>query len=121
MVAAGVNLVRSFVWSGAHAEMVAIALTQRRLGLLDLGADATETRVLVSCTEPCAMCLGAVTWSGVRRLVCGVSDADARAIGFDEGIKANDWPERLRQHGIGVRQGGCRAQAIDVPNAYQEG
>jgi tRNA(Arg) A34 adenosine deaminase TadA len=67
------------------------------------------------------MCLGAVTWSGVRRLVCGASDADTRAIGFDEGIKANDWPERLRQHGIGVLQGVCRAQTIVVLNAYQAG
>jgi tRNA(Arg) A34 adenosine deaminase TadA len=106
---------------------VAIALSRRNVERGTGGTfgavilEASTGRVLVSSTEPCAMCLGAVTWSGVRRLVCGASDADARAIGFDEGIKASDWPERLRQRGITVRQGVCRAQAVDVLNAYQAG
>ena len=40
--------------------------------------------LFTSC-EPCAMCLGASLWSGVKRMVCGATKDDAQAIGFDEG------------------------------------
>ena len=40
---------------------------------------------MVASTQPCAMCLGATPWSGIRRLVCGARDEDAEEIGFDEG------------------------------------
>jgi hypothetical protein len=71
-------------------------------------------------TEPCSMCMGCVTWSGVRRLVCGASDQDARSIGFDEGVKAKDWVDQLRSRGIAVQQNVCREQAVSVLNAYKD-
>jgi tRNA(Arg) A34 adenosine deaminase TadA len=46
---------------------------------------------MVVSTEPCALCLGAIPWSGIRRLVCGARDEDARSIGFDEGEKVPYW------------------------------
>jgi tRNA(Arg) A34 adenosine deaminase TadA len=48
------------------------------------------------------MCLGALPWSGVARVVCGARDADARAVGFDEGDKPADWVEALQARGIEV-------------------
>ena len=83
LIAIGVNMVEPSQTAVAHAEMVAITLAGRAVGSFDLSVrGATE---LVASTEPCAMCLGAVPWSGVRRLVCGATDADAREVGFDEG------------------------------------
>lgn len=103
LIAPGVNLVTTVNASIAHAEMVAISLAQRRLGTFDL---STAGRFeLVTSVEPCAMCLGAVPWSGVVRLVCGATAADAEAIGFDEGSKPEQWLTSLRERGIEVYTG----------------
>ena len=66
------------------------------------------------------MCLGAIPWSGVRGLVCGARDADARGIGFDEGAKPTDWVEALESRGIRVRQDVCRDEAVAVLREYAE-
>ena len=101
LVAVGVNLVESSNCSIAHAEMVAIALAQQAVGHYDLshGGGAHE---LVTSTEPCAMCLGAIPWSGVRRVVCGARGEDACEIGFDEGAKPADWVTALKNRDIEV-------------------
>jgi len=115
VLAPGVNLVVSAHAALAHAEMLAIALAGRALESFDLGVRATE---LVSSTEPCAMCLGAIPWSGVRRLVCGARDEDARRIGFDEGDKPADWIALLRARGIDVVQDVSRSEATAVLEDY---
>src|SRR5512136_1453019 len=91
LIAPGVNLVVSARCSVLHAEIVAIMLAQKLAGTFDLGAKGLPRLELVTSVAPCAMCLGAIPWSGVRRLVCGGRDEDARAIGFDEGAKPADW------------------------------
>jgi tRNA(Arg) A34 adenosine deaminase TadA len=117
LVAAGVNLVESSNCSIAHAEMVAIALAQRALGHYDLGRD-NITHELVTSTEPCAMCLGAIPWSGLRRVVCGARGEDACAIGFDEGAKPADWVGALRSRGIEVLRDVLREEARAVLQEY---
>jgi len=117
LVAAGVNLVVSAGLSLAHAEMVALALAQRAQGSYDLGAGEAAME-LVSSTEPCAMCLGAVPWSGVRRLVCGARAEDAARIGMDEGAKPGDWSGELRRRGIAVRRDVLREDAAAVLAEY---
>jgi tRNA(Arg) A34 adenosine deaminase TadA len=100
----------------AHAEMLALQLAEARVGGYDLGAaDGFE---LVTSVEPCVMCLGAVVWSGVRTLVCGARDEDARAIGFDEGPKPPRWVEELGCRGITVVLDLQRASAADVLEEY---
>jgi tRNA(Arg) A34 adenosine deaminase TadA len=47
-------------------------------------------------------CLGAVYWSGIRRLVCGARVADAEAAGFDDGPRSSDWVDQLGRRGIAV-------------------
>jgi len=118
LIAPGVNLVMSANYSVAHAEIVAMMLAQKRVGTYDLGADGLPPMELVASTEPCAMCLGAVVWSGVRRLVCGARDTDARAVGFDEGPKPDDWIGALEARGITVLQDVGRAASIQVLEDY---
>jgi tRNA(Arg) A34 adenosine deaminase TadA len=120
LLAPGVNLVVPLHASVAHAEIVAMTLAQQAVGHFDLGAEGLPAYELVSSTEPCAMCLGAVPWSGVRRLVCGAREEDARRIGFDEGPKAADWRRELGDRGIAVIQDVCRDEAIAVLEAYRE-
>ena len=121
LVAPGVNLVVPAQCSSAHAEIVALSIAQRGLGTYDLGGPGCPVLELVSSTEPCAMCLGAVPWSGVRRLVCGARDEDARAIGMDEGEKPADWQGALARRGIAVVRDVLRSEAADVLSQYARG
>jgi tRNA(Arg) A34 adenosine deaminase TadA len=118
LVAPGTNAVIRSKASIAHAEVIAISLAQRILDTHDLGASGMPRTELVTSCEPCAMCLGALTWAGIRSLVCGARDADARAIGFDEGAKPQDWVSGLKARGIRVRRGVKRAEAAAVLQNY---
>ncbi len=117
LIAAGVNRVEATRCSLAHAEMLALGRAQAAVGAWNLSGDA-RTCVLVSSAEPCAMCLGALPWSGIAALEFGASDADVRAIGFDEGDKPADWAQLLRHRGIQVLGEVLRLQAVEVLQAY---
>jgi tRNA(Arg) A34 adenosine deaminase TadA len=118
--APGMNLVVPSSCSVAHAEMVAIMVAQRVVGDFDLGGEGKPAYELYASTEPCAMCFGATPWSGVRRLVCGARDEDARAVGFDEGAKLPEWPAALEERGISVKRDVLREQAAAVLRHYAE-
>ncbi len=120
LLAPGVNLVVGSGCSVFHAEMVAIMVAQKVVGTFDLGADNLPSYELVTTTEPCAMCLGATPWSGVRHLVCGARDEDARAVGFDEGSKTSEWVGALEDRGITVQQDVLREEAVAVLREYAE-
>ncbi len=120
LVAPGVNLVMSSGSSMTHAEIVAIMMAQQILGSHDLGATGLPPHELVTSCEPCAMCLGATCWSGVRHLVCGARGCDAEAIGFDEGPKPQHWIIALEQRGITVTVDIGREKAAQVLKNYVE-
>jgi tRNA(Arg) A34 adenosine deaminase TadA len=118
LLAPGVNLVVGSGCSVFHAEMVAVMVAQKVLGTFDLGGEDLPPYELVASTEPCAMCLGATPWSGVRHLVCGARDEDARAVGFDEGAKMAKWAGSLEDRGISVELGVLREEAVAVLQEY---
>ena len=115
----GVNMVTRLHLSCAHAEMVAVSLAQHAIGSWNLSA-GRSVELSTSC-EPCAMCFGAVPWSGVRRLVCAARKEDAEAAGFDEGDKPEDWRRSLAARGIEVICDVLRDEAAEVFRLYQEG
>lgn len=118
LIALGVNLVTTEKLSALHAEMVAIALAQRKLGTYDLSQAGSPLRLVCS-TEPCAMCLGAIPWSGIAEVVTAARDADARAVGFDEGAKPDDWIGSLEHRGIRVTTDVMRDRAESLLREYQ--
>lgn len=118
LVALGVNLVAPSNCSVMHAEIVAIIMAQQRLGTYALGQDGTARYELVSSTEPCAMCMGAIPWAGISRLVYGARDEDARQVGFDEGDKPLNWQQCFARRGIEVVGGVCRDEATAVLQLY---
>lgn len=119
VLAAGVNLVLPSRNCTAHAEMVAIELAECVVGTFDLSS--TEHRLsLVTSVEPCAMCLGAIVWSGVRSLVCGAPSSAAAAIGFDEGPRPDRWIDALECRGIDVTTGVLSAEAGAVLRDYAD-
>ena len=118
LVAPGVNMVIPQNCSILHAEIVAMALAQKVLGRFDLSDGGCQTFALFTSTEPCAMCFGAIPWSGVRRVVCGAARKDAEAVGFDEGPKPANWIAELKQRGIDVVTDVCRETAAAVLKDY---
>lgn len=119
LIAPGVNIVVPSHASIAHAEMVAVSMAQRTLQTHDLGPIGKNGTQLVTSVAPCAMCLGAVPWSGVRSLICGARGEDANAIGFDEGSKPTDWVGELEARGIAVQNDLMRDAAAQVLNNYE--
>jgi guanine deaminase len=61
----------------AHAEVEAIRAASKRLKRFDL----SDCVIYASC-EPCPMCLSAIYWSGIRRVVYANRAVDAARIGF---------------------------------------
>ncbi len=117
LVAAGVNRVIPESCSVAHAETMAIMLAQKRLGTFDLRSAGDFE--LATSAEPCAMCYGALPWSGIRRLVYGATREDVQAIGFDEGDKPPDWARALEARGIEVVHALLRVEARDALECYR--
>lgn len=119
LMGAGVNLVTTSELSMAHAEMVAVSMAQSATGNWNLGANS-PVQLVTSC-EPCAMCFGAVPWSGVNSVVWGARKEDAEAAGFDEGDKPPAWVETLEKRGIGTRGDVLRQEAAAVLAQYAHG
>jgi tRNA(Arg) A34 adenosine deaminase TadA len=120
LVSVGMNLVEASHCSMAHAEMVAIAMAQQTIGSYDLAGNGA-CRELATSVEPCAMCLGAIPWSGVRRVLCGARGEDACQIGFDEGTKPANWVGELRKRGIEIARDVLCDEAKAVLRRYAEG
>jgi len=70
VIARGRNLGRTTRDPTAHGEMVAI-----RQGLVDHGPTALRDSTLYTSGESCAMCMGAIIWCHMGRLVFGASIA----------------------------------------------
>lgn len=70
VVGRGHNLVETLVDVTAHAEIQAITAAASTLG----GKYLTDCTLYVT-VEPCVMCVGALAWSQIGRIVYGASDA----------------------------------------------
>jgi tRNA(Arg) A34 adenosine deaminase TadA len=120
LVAPGVNMVVNEGCSVLHAEMVAIMVAQKVIGAYTLSIDPDRQYELVTTTEPCAMCLGAIPWSGVQSVICAARDEDARSYGFDEGFKPVAWIQRLKEIGIRVQGDVLREDSLILFREYAE-
>ena len=121
LIAAGVNRVESMNCSVAHAEIMAIMLAQERLRTYDLGIDPRHAHELVSSAQPCAMCFGAILWSGVTRLTFAARARDVKGIlGFDEGPMPRAWKKELAARGIEVLPPILSREGREVLKLYHE-
>jgi tRNA(Arg) A34 adenosine deaminase TadA len=119
LVAVGTNSVVRLHNAVLHGEIVALMMAQRRLGSFSLAAPGLPAHELVTSCDPCAMCLGAILWSGVKRVVCGASREDATHLKFDEGPVFPASYAYLRERGIAFVQGVCRDEARAVLEEYR--
>lgn len=118
LLAVGVNSVVRLNNSTLHAEMLAIMMAQHRLGSYTLAVSPPTAYELVSSCDPCAMCLGAVLWSGVRRLVTGADRDDAAALSFEEGPVFPQSYAYLEERGVAITRGVLRQEAAGVLELY---
>ena len=118
LISVGVNVVLSSGLSSSHAEVTAISLAQVAVGSWDLAGSRPGLELVVN-WRPCAMCFGAVLWSGVQRLVVAGDGPELEQLtGFDEGPVVADWAEQLARRGIEVEQDVLRDGALATYTAY---
>lgn len=119
LVSLGVNSVVRLQNSVLHAEMVAFMRAQSRVGAYSLSAPGLPRHTLYSSCDPCAMCLGAALWAGIRRIVCGATRQDAVALRFDEGPVFPESYAYLVRRGIEVVHGVLREEARATLEQYR--
>lgn len=119
LVSVGVNSVLRSGHSALHAEVLAILFAEQTLGVHAFRAPGAPPVTLVTTCEPCVMCLGAVFWSGVRRLICGAVKDDAEAVGFEEGPVTEASYHYLAAHGVEIHRAVLRQEARGVLERYR--
>jgi tRNA(Arg) A34 adenosine deaminase TadA len=100
--------------------MVAFMMAQRRLGSYTLAGEGMPEHELATSCEPCAMCLGATLWSGVRRVLCGATRDDALRLDFDEGPVFEASYDYLIERGVEVVREVRRREAAEVLALYRQ-
>lgn len=119
LVAVGMNSVVRLNNCTLHGEMVAFMMAQARVRSFTLNAPHLPAHELVTSCEPCAMCLGATLWSGVRRVVYGAGREDASRLDFDEGPVFPESYRYLQERGISIVRNVLRDEAIAVLDRYR--
>jgi len=116
----GLNCVVRSNNSALHAEVTALMLAEASLQSFTLCKPEMPAYELYTSCDPCAMCLGAIFWSGVRRIVCGADREDAGNIGFDEGPVFPESYTYMRARGVVIETGFLRAEAKTVFDLYHQ-
>ena len=119
LVAVGMNSVVRLHNCTLHGEMVAFMMAQQRVGSFTLNAPNLPPHELFTSCEPCAMCLGAALWSGVRRVVCGAARDDASRLHFEEGPVFPQSYRYLEDRGIAIEHNVLRDEARAVLELYR--
>lgn len=119
LVAVGMNSVVRLNNCVLHGEMMAFMMAQQCVGSFTLNSADLPAHELYTSCEPCAMCLGATLWSGVRRLVYGASREDAALLNFDEGPVFPESYHYLEKRGIAIVRNVLRGEARAVLELYR--
>jgi tRNA(Arg) A34 adenosine deaminase TadA len=119
LVSVGMNSVVRLNNCTLHGEIVAFMMAQQRVGSFTLNAPNLPRHELFTSCEPCAMCLGATLWSGVRRVVCGAARDDASKLDFEEGPVFPESYRYLETRGIAIEREVLREEAKAVLELYR--
>ncbi len=83
----------------AHAEVQAIRIASSVLKTFDL-----SDCVIYSSCEPCPMCLGAIYWAGIKRVVFAADRHMAAAAGFSDELIYRELALPTEKRGIEMEQ-----------------
>ena len=85
-----------------HAEINAIKQMQIQYNTYDLSKYNLSVYITA---EPCIMCIGAIMWSGIKKVYYGLSSKEVEQVsGFIEGYKPG-WEDYFKSIGIQVTGG----------------
>jgi guanine deaminase len=93
----------------AHAEVNCLRSAAAALGSINLGGCE-----MYSTCEPCPMCLAAIHWSKIDRVVYGATIADAAAAGFCELHVDAEELARLGRSPLKVKSGVLREECAEL-------
>jgi tRNA(Arg) A34 adenosine deaminase TadA len=119
LVSVGMNSVLRYNNCTLHAEMVAFMAAQHKRGCFTLSGPGLPVHELVTSCEPCAMCLGATLWSGVKRVVYGAARGDATRLKFEEGPVFDESYAYLEDRGVTIVRSVLREEARAVLELYR--
>ena len=114
VIGKGANIVTSAHDPTAHAEVEAIRDACKNLQTFTLKGCTLYT----SC-KPCPMCLTAIYWARIDRMVYGCSSEDAAAFGFDDAWFYEQVSLPLHEQAIDSQQTG-RDHALKAFQAWEE-
>lgn len=95
IIAEGSNEVTASNDPTAHAEVVAI-----RRACASLSRFSLAGAVIYASCEPCPMCLAAIHWARLDRLVFAATRADAAAAGFDDAAIYDEIPKPISERAL---------------------
>ena len=99
LISSGVNQVTGKHDPTAHAEVTAI-----REAAKNLGSHQLEGCTIYSSTEPCPMCLGAIYWAGLKRLVFASDKTAAEKAGFIDAHIYRELDRKLEERELETKQ-----------------
>jgi len=99
IIGKGYNSVTSTNDPTAHAEIVAIRAACKHLDNFQLKGCTIYT----SC-EPCPMCLSAIYWARIEKIIYACSRKDAASIGFDDDFIYEEIPLPVEKRSITCTQ-----------------
>ena len=114
VIATGTNRVTANNDPTAHAEVSAIREACAKVGHFKL-----EGCVCYTSCEPCPMCLSALYWAGVSRIVYGNTKDDAKAINFDDSFIYDEIGKPYAKRAIPC-QNFMRKEALEGFRAWTE-
>jgi tRNA(Arg) A34 adenosine deaminase TadA len=98
----------------AHAEINVIRAAAQKLETFDLSGC-----VIYSSCEPCPMCLGAIYWARIEKVVFANTTSDAKNIGFNDALIYEEISRPLQERKIKFRQL-LREEALEAFKAWKE-
>ncbi len=114
ILAESCNLVTKINDPTAHAEINVIRTAAQKLETFDLSGC-----VIYSSCEPCPMCLGAIYWARIDKVVFANTTSDAKNIGFDDSLIYEEISRPLQEREIEFRQL-LREEALQAFKAWEE-
>ncbi|MBA3657564.1 MAG: nucleoside deaminase, partial [Gemmatimonadaceae bacterium] len=119
LVAVGMNSVVRLNNCILHGETFAFMMAQQVTESFTLNSPSLPRHELHTSCEPCAMCLGATLWSGVRRVVYAATREDATILNFEEGPVFPASYKYLEDRGIEIVRNVLRDEAKAVLELYR--
>lgn len=98
IIGRGHNQVTETCDPSAHAEIIAIRNACKTINEYQL----TECTLYTSC-EPCPMCMSAIYWARIPRLIYAATSADAAQAGFDDQFIYDELAKPRTQRSITIK------------------